>query len=708
MERSQPNMNLRRVTTLALVLALGVPTVFSLLPGCEETPTEPVYENPFDPLGPDGGDPLQVSAQATNDTTIQIIWNQPQGLGILNYNISSSSSQNPDWTDIGEKEHTEAPTNSLFYNLAAPTSTHWFRVQAFTADNFSFTSYATPDSATTGPRVIIGDGSGATASRYTNLEITVTQGEQLRIALDPTFTDSLRIVPAGEPGVPINLTYDLGYAGSNNETKTLYVVSFGDGYESLPSSQDISVNFKPAFTVVGDPPTVATRIVDLVIPTEGVLNMRFFAEYADTATTPWVAAADTFFGYQLSDSANPQFIRGQFQGDFGFNSLVENEVKPDLLTTAAFNLVLSADHVTDQSTVPGASRAVATEMRYGENADLTSSPWVAYADTVQINFSPTPGHKVIYVQYRNDWTMSGTLTDYVIHVTQPAEVSFWAPRDGDVINGGAIFQVRGGSTVGSGEGSVILVKFDPGDGNGFVDVEGTDTWSYMWDVPRFAADTPLIIRAQAWYGSPDDMESVTTAITVTVTQLSVAITDPLDGANLTGNKPIVFTGTAAGVLNGTALDSVTVDIGADHFPATGTTNWSLPWTATLWEADTTLTVAATVWAGADTAMTSIQVNVVRPPVVIVIPELDDLVDGGTDQPISGVTYADLFAAPVDSVVVDITSDAGSAHLPATGTDSWDVIWPTPTVIANTRAEIIAKAYAGTESKADTISVTILP
>jgi hypothetical protein len=254
---------------------------------------------------------------------------------------------------------------------------------------------------------------------------------------------------------------------------------------------------------------------------------------------------------------------------------------------------------------------------------------------------------------------------------------------------------------------VILVKFDPGDGNGFVDVEGTDTWSYMWDVPRFTADTQLVIRAQAWYGPPENLESVTTAITVTVTQLSVDITDPLDGADLIGNKPIVFTGTAAGVLNGTALDSVTVDIGAEHFPATGTTNWSLPWTPP-WEADMTLTVAATVWAGADTAMTSIQVNVVRPPVVIVIPELDDLVDGGTDLPISGVTFADLFAAPVDSVVVDITSDAGSAHLPATGTDSWDVIWNIPGVTANTQAEIIAKAHAGTESKADTISVTILP
>jgi hypothetical protein len=707
MERSKPNMNLRRVTIVALVLALGVLTVFSFLPGCEKTPSEPAYDNPFDPLGPDGGDPLQVSAQATNDTTIQIIWNQPQGLGILKYVISSSSDQNPDWFEIGEEEHTSAATNSFFYNLAASTSTHWFRVQAFTGDNFSFTSYATPDSATTGPRVVIGDGSGATATRYINLEIIVTQGDQLRIALDPTFTDSLMIVPAGEPGVPINLTYDLGSAGGNNETMTLYVVSFGDGYESLPSSQNINVDFKPAFTVVGDPATVATRIVDLVIPTEGLLNMRFFAEYADTATTPWVAAADTFFGYQLRDSANPQFIRGQFQGDFGFNSLVEYEVTPDLLTNAAFNLVLPADHVTEQSTVPGASRAVATEMRYGENADLTSSTWVAYNDTVQINFSPIPGHKVIYVQYRNDWTMSGTLTDYVIHVTQPAEVSFWAPRGGDVINGGAVFQVRGGSTVGSGEGSVILVKFDPGDGSGFDDAEGTDSWSYMWDVPRFQADTQLILRAQAWYGPPDTLESVTTAITVTVTQLTVNFTDPLDGADLTGNKPTVFTGTATGILNGTALDSVTVDIGAEHFPATGTTNWSLPWTPP-WDADVTLTVAATVWAGADTAMTSIQVNVVRPPVVIIMPELDDLVDGDTDQPISGVTFADLFAAPVDSVVVDIISDAGSAHLPATGTDSWNVIWHAPDVTANAVAEIIAKAYAGTESKADTISVTVIP
>jgi hypothetical protein len=709
MERSKPNMTPRRIMTTALVLALGIPAVFSLLPGCENTPSEPVFENPFDPLGPHDGDPLQAQAAAINDTTISIAWNQPQNLGIMKYFISRSAHRDSGYSQIGEKEHTAAPSNSFPYYNPDPTSTHWFRVQALTDTDFSLTSYATPDSATSGPRVIVGSGSGHTATRFTNLEITVTEGDMVRIALDPTFTDSLRIVPAGASGVPINLTYDLGAAADNNETKTLYVVAFADGFESVPSVQDIRVDFKPAFTVVGDPISLATRTVDLVIPTEGVLNMRFFPEWADTATTPWVPVSDTYTGYQLSDSANSQFIRAQFQGDFGFNSLVEHKVTPDLLTSITFRLDLAEDHVTDQSIVAGLSSAVATHMRYSESADFTSAPWITYADTVQIDLGSEPGHKVIYVQYLNDWTQSGTLTDYVIHVTQPAEISFWAPLEGDVIKGGAVFQVRGASTVGSEAGSVFLVKFDPGDGNGFVDVTGTESWSHLWDVPRFTADTPLTLRAQAWYGpSPDTLQTITTAITVTVTQLAVTITDPVDGANLTGNKSVNFTGTAAGVLNGAPMDSVTIDIGDDHFPASGTSLWTAEWTAPLWDADSTLTLTTTVWADGDTAMTSIEVNVIRPPVAITEPALDDLLDGDTDVTIAGVTFGDLFAAPVDSVVVDISSDAGSAHLPATGTDSWSTVWHTPVVTANARAKIIAVAFAGAESRADTISVTVKP
>ena len=82
MERSKPDLKPRRILTIALVLALGVPALFSLLPGCESTPAEPEYNNPFDPEGPDAGDPLKLTAIAQDDATIDLRWNQPQNLGI--------------------------------------------------------------------------------------------------------------------------------------------------------------------------------------------------------------------------------------------------------------------------------------------------------------------------------------------------------------------------------------------------------------------------------------------------------------------------------------------------------------------------------------------------------------------------------------------------------------------------------------------------
>lgn len=709
-----------RILPAVLMLALGIPALISVLPGCESTPAEPEYNNPFDPLGPEGGDPLKLMADAINDTTIRLTWNQPQGLGITKYTLSHSFLPDSDFSELGEKDHTENPTSDYFDKYPDPTRTHWFMIQAFTSSNYSITSYATPDSATTGPRVIVGTGKGTSASRFVNLEITVTEGEQLRIALDPEFTENLVVIPAGPTGEPTNLTYDLGPAAANNETRTLHVVSFSDGYESLPSIQDVRIEFKPAFKVVGDPQTLAQKTVDLTVPAEGVINMRFFADYADTNTTPWVPADTLYSGYELSDSANSQLIRGQFQGDFGFDSLVEIQVTPDLLTNITFNLILPDTNIVGESTVLGASQAVATEMRYSESAAFTGAPWTAYADTVLINLSPAPGQKIIHVQYRNDWTTSGILTDHVIHVTQPAEVSIWSPLEGDPILGGSVFQVRGASTVGSGESSVVLVQFDGGDGEGFKNVDGTDTWSTMWDVPRFGEDTALTIRARAWYGSnPDSLESVTTAVTVTVTQLAVTITSPEDGGNVTADKKFNLTGTAAQVLGGTAVDLVTIDIGDEHFEASGTTNWTAEWKAPLEDTDVTLLMTATSWAAGDTAQHSISINVVRDPVVIFFPDDGDLVDGEVGYDVRGFAWSDLFTSTVDSVAFHVAwDDTSTTQAAIIAFDSWRVIWHTPVVEVNTTARLKATAFAGltyedgvpawTESHADSITVTVQP
>lgn len=714
MERSKQSMIPRRLLTIALVLALGLPTVFSLLPGCDKTPAEPEFQNPFDPAGPDEGDPLQVRVEASpvQDNTLQITWNQPQNMGLTHYVISGTDNLESNWTEIGSKDHTTAPTSNLPYtNPDPPTSTHWFRVQAFAGGNFSITSYAQLDSITVGPRVVLSNGGNTTATRFSDLDITVNQGDQLRIALDPTFTDSLMIVPAEAPDVPKTVRIDLGPATRNGETRTVYVVSFADGYESEVSSKTIEVYFHPGFRVDSETETLSKRTVDLLVPTEGVLDMRFFPEWADTATTPWVPVADTFTGYELSDSANPQFIRAQFRGDFGFDEEVELQVVPDLLENVTFSLDLEEDHITEQSTVTGTSSAVATEMRYSESADFTGAPWITYAAEVDINLSPTPGHKVIHVQYRNDWTHSGVLTDYVIHVTQPAEVSFWAPRDGDVVLGGTSFQVRGSSTVGSGEGSVALVGFDGGDGNGFVDVTGTDTWSHDWNVPLFTTDTQLTLRAKAWYGAHtdlDSLETVTTAITVTVTQMAVTITNPVAGETFTPNRTYSFSGTASGILGVAALEEVIVHVGTDTLAVSGDSNWSADWTAPIPDIDTTLTMTATAVAGGNTAVTSIDLDVVRTPVVIVTHRDEDLVNGNTAEEIQVRTFADLFSVPVESVTVDIAWSDTATTLPATLTDDWTVTWDTPPVMDSFSTEIIATAIAGGESHADTVTVTLTP
>jgi hypothetical protein len=119
-------------------------------------------------------------------------------------------------------------------------------------------------------------------------------------------------------------------------------------------------------------------------------------------------------------------------------------------------------------------------------------------------------------------------------------------------------------------------------------------------------------------------------------------------------------------------------------------------------------MTATAWAGADTASASISVNVVRPPVAIIEPADGDLVDGDIDLAVSGRTFADLFPGAVDAVELNIAWGDTAVTLPAAGTGSWSAVWRTPAVTANTQANIIATAFAGAASRADTIAVTVKP
>ena len=481
---------------IALLATLALAAGFVLFGGCESNPAEPVYDNPWDPDGPEGGDALQVQATA-QDTVINVTWNQPQGQGILLYVVSHTLDAGGEWLEVGEVNATTTTLGFFAYRGAEPSLVHYFRVQAFTEDDFSIVGYGRTAAALAPPRMVPRTGAKTRASRYLDLLITVNEGDSLRLADNDSFGGAITIA-AAEPGQPRTVPWDLG-TGANNAAFEVHVEAFASGgYPSPSASLDFTAAFAPRHYVAGKPASVASRTVDLVVPTEGVTAMRFALNTTDLALAPWLAPADTVHGFVLAETANPQQVHGEYQGDFGYNSTFALTVTPATLTAATFVLDVPANRVIPGPAVRAISQATATRMRIGESAAFSGVPWQTYRDTAMVTLSAGEGRKVLYAQYRNDWADSPILSQYVDVAGQPVAVNFLAPAAGALLTGGTALQVRGTAIAGSASDRLDSVRVDLGDGLGWRAPNGSSSWDIMWSVPTVTADTPRTLRAWAW------------------------------------------------------------------------------------------------------------------------------------------------------------------------------------------------------------------
>ena len=580
----------RRAIVLAFLLALVSITLVSVLTGCDSTPEKPVYDNPFDPNGPNGGDPYDLTA-TLGDTTITLSWIQPQGFGITNFDVLHSTSLVEEFFSIGVVDVTDEDRGIFAYVNPEPTTTHYFKIQAIDdLGNISGVSYIVPASAQVLARVVIGNGNKLAVTRNTSLNITVTDGDSLRIS-QTGHEDSELVMAADVSGTPSIVPWDLGSADSNDTILTMnVVVQFGNNLGDT-NKVELELDFTPRLALAQGGIRVASLIPALTIEPEGLVFMRFASALEDLADLPWLPGSSTYDEYHLVDTANPQTIYAEFLGDFGFSNFQQLIVRPDLLLDPTFALVLPPNHISDDITIKGISNANATLMRFGESLDFSSIPWIAYSDTTFITLTPEPGEKVIYAQYRNDFADSPILTDYVIHINQPVDVVITAPAEGNLVNGGTFLLVQGTSTSPSGSIPVDLVKFDGGDG--FVDVEGTDNWSFNWEIPRFDLDTDLTIRARAWAGD----DSVTTSMSLIVTQLMLGITSPDEGDTVISDTVVEISGFALAATGGPALDSVVVTIDGVEMIAEGTGAWTVDWHPAEVIDEREVEVLATVYAG---------------------------------------------------------------------------------------------------------------
>ncbi len=583
-------MPLRRTIILATMLALiSIPAV-SLLSGCDSKPDTPAYDNPFDPNGPNAGDPFNLVA-TLGDTTISLIWDQPQGYNLVTYEVMHSTNMFEEFFSVGSVEANALDTAFFTYDNPEPTTTHYFKIQAFdAAGNFTLISHIVPASATVLSRVVVNDGSRTVASRNLNLQISVSNGDSLRIS-QAGHPDSETVLAADISGTPVSLPWDLGPADNNDTTMTLHVVvQFGTNLGDT-NKVELEIDFSPRLALAQGGNRVASLTPLLSIEPEGLVFMRFASSQEDLAAMPWLPGADTHDQYQLMNTANNQTIFAEFLGDFGFSIFQQLNVIPDLLLDPSFHLTLPNDHITDESTVQGISSANATLMRFSESLDFSSVPWIAYSDTTLITLSPEPGEKIIYAQYRNDFAESPILTDYVIHIIQSVEVAITAPAEADMVLGGSFLLVQGTATSPSGTARVDSVMFDGG--SGFEIVEGTDNWSLNWEIPRFETDTNLIIRARAWA----DGDSVTTALNLVVTQLMVGISSPAEGDTVISDTDVEISGFSQAATGGAAVDSVTVTIDDETMVAVGTNSWTFDWHPDAVAEEVETVITATVHAG---------------------------------------------------------------------------------------------------------------
>ncbi len=584
-----------------IVLALALSGVF----GCAHDLADPLFENPFDPGGPDGGDPFQILAIPSGNSVV-VTWRQPDHPGVTEYAVLHSDDDNA-FASVGTVNHLPAADeNTFIHNEPVPNAVNYYKVMARDGEgNATAVSAVASAPVDMPPFFQIGDGSPSVASRFVTLAIKTIVGDSLDIAANDTFTGATTL--ATVPGdTTFAVDWNLGPAAGNSETKDLYLRCRTAADTSQVNHQSVLVSFLPSLSVVGNPATVADEYVDLAVSdTTGLVQMRFASHSDSLESTAWVPADSTYPDYRLADVMTEQTIYGEFESNFGFSAIATCEIAPDDLSGVSFYLqsLAGSQELTDSVEVVISSQAVALQMRFSENPSFVGVPWLTYAALDTFTLSEDEGEKVVYGQYRNFWTESPVLADWITYVAQPLEIGFHVPLDSTVVLGGSQLTVSGFARAATGGDPIDLVEVDLG--QGFVPATGTESWSVDWDVPVYTEDTELTLRARVTAGA----ETATGLLTVTVTQFIVQITEPADGAEIPDETVTTVAGLAASILGGAPLDSVKVNLAGADTLATGLESWSVDWDVPAVEEQQQALVIAEAWAGGESVADTVTVTI---------------------------------------------------------------------------------------------------
>ena len=601
-----PNHLLRRLTVLAAVaLAAAV-----LVMGCTHEPDETVFANPFDPATPGSGDPFGLTATYLGNQ-VRLEWTHLDGFDIVNYIVQRYTTASG-WTAVATEVPITGSTVSLIDEDPDPTIANSYQVIAVDGDgNSPGTSHLVPATVMVPPLITNAADTTAVFTRIQDLVVHAGEANQVELDTTEAFTSAM-IVPV-DAGVAAFEGYDLGAAEESGVSKPVYARAvFGEGDSSFYSAvgqRTFKVRFAPDIALPDRGLLVSSQQIDLAVENqaEGVTRMRFALSLGALDAEPWIPAARILEDFMLDDQVNAQTVYADFEGDWGYVHRDSLTVTPATLDDADFTLP-------DGSTVAGPvlrveSAAVgATEMRIALAEDWDAAPWESLVETLDFTLPDDlePGIHVLNVRYRNPWHESPLRSALLTIGGTDVQVAFSFPVEGAVVQGGTGLDLVGYALGAPAGDPVHRVEVELQ--GVWQEAVGTASWETFWDIPLVAEDQDVTVRARAFLLS--GVESATALLTVTVSNLRVAITAPTAASIVSSGELTVIMGTAGPYLAGAPLDSVVVTIADQRLRADEPlTDWMLEWTAPTVTEATAVGLTAWAFAGGDSVSHAVEVSV---------------------------------------------------------------------------------------------------
>lgn len=388
---------------------------------CQEMPSKPTYENPFDTENPvTAGEPFYLRATLANGG-IALSWSGIPHSQISGFVIHRRMDRREEFVRL---DTTTASDTTWVDRQIDNGHSYWYFVSAFNGTEESRRTNVTTVRVNTDPELKIDGGATFAASRQVELTLVATLAEEMWLSHFADFSDGQWEPFAAKKS--FSLTTGAG------EKSVFLKVKYADSTISSVVSAKINPHpMKPVFSIENGAADTPSRSVWIRNQVEGhPISLRISEN--DLTQAPWQAFQDSL-QFHLSVAPETKTVYAQFRNDFEIESeIISQTIRPVPVQSAEILINQGAKYCKNAKVNLSLNAHGAQHVKISENAELTGATWQRFQPALSFELSAEDGPKTIYFKFLNDFTQeSGIFQQQIIlDQTPPTAQLIVAPAFG--------------------------------------------------------------------------------------------------------------------------------------------------------------------------------------------------------------------------------------------------------------------------------------